>query len=106
MMGTNRVDAVLTQRAGEDGFTKKEIQELLDHLNLREEEEVEAIYLNADSCVLFGFIRMQICEERLNFDTGEDSSFGQAAISVANDMELETRDKIYYFAEVKTYMYY
>ena len=105
-MVTNRVDAVLTQRAGDDGFTRKELQELLDQLTLHEDEEVEAIYLNADSCVLFGFIRMQICEEQLNFEISEDSSFGQAAISVANDIELETRDGISYFAGAKTYMYY
>lgn len=106
MMGINRVGAVLTQRSDEDGFTRKEIQELLDQLTLREDEEVEAVYLNADNCVLFGFIRMQICEEQLNFEISEDSSFGQAAISVANDIELETRDGFYYFAGVKTYMYY
>lgn len=105
-MELNRIDAVLTQRVGEDGFTRKEIQELLGHLHLEEEEEVDAVYLNADSCILFGFIRMQICEEQLSFDIGEHSSFGKAVIAVANDTELETQDGIYDFAGVKTYMYY
>lgn len=100
------VQAVLTQRAGEDGFYEKEIMELLGHLKLEDGEEVDLIYLNADNCVLFGFIRMEASEELLSFEIGPDSEFGRAAVAVANDMELERPDKLYDFAGVKTLMYY
>lgn len=105
-MGSKRIDAVLTQRSCEDGFTMKEIQELLEHLHLEQEEEVDVICLDADNCILFGFIRMRVSEEQLGFNVGESSFFGQAAIAVANDTELETVDGLYDFAGVKTYMYY
>lgn len=105
-MNQNRIDAVLTQRSAEDGFYKKEIVELLERLQLREDEEVDAICLEADSCVLFGFIRMSASDEHLNFDIGPVSKFGSAAIAVANDTALERPDCLYDFAGVKTLMFY
>lgn len=105
-MEVDKIDAVLTQRSGEDGFTRGEIIELLEYLHLEETEEVEAVYLNADNCILFGFIRMQVCEEQLDFNIEGNSPFGQAAIAVANDVELEVSSCVYDFAGVKTYMYY
>lgn len=100
------IQAVLTQRSGEDGFYENEIVELLEQMKLKDGEEVDPIYLDADSCVLFGFIRMKASEELLSFETGSDSEFGRAAVAVANDMELERPDKLYDFAGVKTLMYY
>ena len=105
-MGTDRVDAVLTQRSADDGFTKKEILEVLGRLELEDDEAVEAIYLNADSCIVFGFMRMQVCDEKLEFDVRENSPFGQEVVAVANDVRLEREDGIYEFAGVRTYMYY
>ena len=101
----NDIQAVLTQRS-DDGFNQKEIVELLGHLELRDEEEVDPICLEADSCVLFGFIRMEASDVLLSFDTGTNSAFGRAAIAVANDVKLEREDELYDFAGVKTLMYY
>lgn len=102
----NRPDAVVTQRSCDDGFTKADILRLLDHLDLTADEEVDPIYLEGDSAIAFGFIRMDVSEERLSFDTSANSDFGRELIAVVNDIELETEDGRYKFAGVDTLMYY
>ena len=99
-------DAVLTQRSGEDGFTKSEIVEMLDKLVLSPDEEVDAIYLEGVSAIAFGFIRMAISEEKLSFETGQQSDFGRQALTVVNDVTMESEDCRYRFAGVDTLMYY
>lgn len=104
-MEQERIDAVLTVRSAEDGFYKKEILELLEHLQLGEDEEVDAVYLEADSCILFGFIRMDVSDERLGFAINAQSAFGSAAIAVANNSALEHSDCISNFAGIRTMLY-
>lgn len=101
-----RYDAVLTQRSCEEGFTKGAIIELLNRLELTEGEEVDPVCLNADSAVIFGFIRMTVSDEKLRFMTDEQSEFGRQAVAVANDLRLEEPDGHYCFAGVSTLMYY
>ena len=98
-----KVDAVLTQRAPGDGFYKEEIQQLLECLCLDDKEEVDAIWLEANEAVVFGFIRFS---EKLDFDAGPNSTFGREVIAVVNNQELENDDGLYEFAGVKTIMRY
>jgi len=105
-MRKRRYDAVLTQRSCEDGFTKRAIIELLNRLELTDGEEVDPICLNADSVVIFGFIRMTVSDEKLGFMTDEQSEFGRQAVAVANDLRQEEPDGLYCFAGVNTLMYY
>lgn len=106
MTNNNTFDAVLIKQRAEDGFTKNEITDLLEPLNLGPSEEVEPIYLTANSAVIFGFIRSSVSDEKLDFDTSPNSTFGQAVIKVANNAYLENPDGIYDFAGVRTVMYY
>ena len=105
-MRKRRYDAVLTQRSCEDGFTKGAIIELLNRLELTDGEEVDPIWLNAESAVIFGFIRMAVSDEKLGYMTDEQSEFGRQAVAVANDLRLEEPDGHYCFAGVNTLMYY
>lgn len=99
-------DAVVTQRSCEDGFTKTDILRLLDSLALGPDEEVDAIYLEGDSAIAFGFIRMAVSEEKLSFETGPQSDFGRELLTVVNDVTMENEDCRYQFAGVETLMYY
>lgn len=100
------VEAVLTQRA-EDGFYKTEILDLMECLESSgKEPELDAVYLEFDGGILFGFIKYEVSDEKLDFNTGKDSEFGRAAIAVANDARLENKNGLYEFAGVKTLMYY
>jgi len=99
-------DAVLTQRSGEDGFTFDDIIELLNKLQLKDGEKVDAICLDGDSAIVFGFIRMVVSEEKLSFDTGPESDFGRQLLTVVNDVTMESEDGRYQFAGVDTLMYY
>ena len=101
-----KIDAVLTHRSPGDGFYQEEVQQLLECLCLDDEEEVDAILLEANEAVIFGFIRFSVSDEKLDFDTGPNSASAQEVIAVANDQELETDDGLYDFAGVKTLMRY
>lgn len=96
----------MTQRSAEDGFYKEEIHQLLEILDLDDAEEVDIIWLEADTAVVFGFIRFSVSEEKLSFDTGQNSAFGREVIAVANDQMLESDDCLYNFAGIRTFMKY
>lgn len=98
-------DAVLTQHA-EEGFTRQEIIDLLKHLNLSPNEEVEPVCLEANNCTIFGFIKSNAADEKLDFDTRPDSVFGRQVRDVADNKLLETEDNIYDFNGIHTLMYY
>lgn len=100
------IDAILTQRSDENGFTKLEINRLLHYLNLFSDEEVIPISYEGNSAIVFGFMRMSACDEKLNFDTGPQSEFAKQVLNVVNDKKLESPDGHYEFAGVTTLMYY
>ena len=102
----SKIDAILVQCSVDDGIKKDKIIRLLDELELEADEEVDPIYLEADSAWVFGFIRDNIAEEVLNFDCSQESRVAQAAIQVVNDMTLETESQIYDFAGVRTKLCY
>ena len=101
-----KMDAVFTQRSCEDGLTQAEITDLLGHLRLQADEEVFPVIINGDHAAAFGFIRNDVIANVLNDDIAADSPFAAALCAVANDMALETSDRLYDFAGVRTFMYY
>lgn len=100
------IDAILTQRSDENGFTKLEIDRFLHYLNLFSDEEVTPILYKSNSAIVFGFMRISVCDEKLNFDTGPQSEFAKQVLNVVNDKKLESPDGHYEFAGVSALMYY
>lgn len=100
------IDAILTQRSDDDGFTKLEIDRLLHYLNLFSNEEVTPVLYKNNSAIVFGFMRMSACDEKLNFDTGPQSEFAKQILNAVNNKKLESPDGHYEFAGVSTLMYY
>lgn len=100
------IDAILTQRSDENGFTKLEIDRLLHYLNLFSNEEITPVLYKDNSAVMFGFMRMSACDEKLNFDTGPQSEFAKQVLNAVNDKKLESPDGHYEFAGVSTLIYY
>ena len=98
--------AVFTQRSCVDGLTQAEITDLLRYLCLQADEEVVPVIISGDNAAAFGFIRSETIASVLNDDIGEDSPFAAALRAVVNDMALETPDRLYDFAGVRTFMFY
>lgn len=102
----NKIDAVFTQRSCDDGLTASEINQLLATLGLAEDEEVYPVLAEGDNAIAFGFVRNQAVSDILGDEIGSGSRFERELLAVVNDMELETPDKLYDFAGIRTYMDY